>query len=443
MNIFCKLTKIIIAGLIVFIASNFLIINPVLAKDIHAGFSAGTMITTPTGEVAIENLEKGDRVIGYNFDTHDREENIVSEIKHKSSLSYYLINNKTKITGTSYLYVKTKDNPKISTVQQLKLNKKLFSKNHNSVLTRSVTQVVEPTEIYQIYLENPIGNLYADNLLVHDSDRLPKLFRKQYIECYNHAGSFYESSNYTRCENINSDNLLDFTKAVAIVIIGTYIIGTVLAKLIIYVRNLIRFTGKQFTDSKELIDFTKSINPNFTNRYSVRYLKGYKVWHKIDLQPNIDRKDCWQVVEEKQLLEETGNLFTRYYRDIVYKRLNQIEKYFPQFSIQNKYQQYYLEQYIIYQPKIIEAAIINFEPKADGTNLFKVQINAKMTNFVISPQGYVLTGESKVQQFSEYWTIKITPENEYLIEEIKDTVTTRIREGDLRAKLEAYGDVIG
>ena len=67
MNILCKLTKITTTGLVIFIASSFLAINPVFAKNIPAGFAAGTMIATPTGEVAVEDLIKSDRFFSLNI----------------------------------------------------------------------------------------------------------------------------------------------------------------------------------------------------------------------------------------------------------------------------------------------------------------------------------------------------------------------------------------
>ena len=243
MNIFKKLIEIAVISVVFIAISNSLIINSVLANNIPAGFGAGTKISTPTGNIAVENLKIGDRVIGYNFKTHQSKENIVSKVSHKSSLSYYLINNKTKITGTSSVFVKTKDNPKLLTVQQLKLQAKLFGQNHTSVSTRSVMQIVEPTKIYYVHLNNSIGNLFVDNLLVHDGDRLPRLFRKQYSKCeFKNRGTY----NYYSCANINSDNVADFAKALTIIITGIVILGKAIAKLLILYSLFISFCRQEF-----------------------------------------------------------------------------------------------------------------------------------------------------------------------------------------------------
>lgn len=63
-----------------------------------------------------------------------------------------------------------------------------------------------------------------------------------------------------------------------------------------------------------------------------------------------------------------------------------------------------------------------------------------MINFVISETGYVLTGESKMQQYSEYWEIELISDGKCYIKSIEETLTTKILQGDLRARREAYAD---
>ena len=92
MHIIQRLIRSIFVSLVVFIVANCLIINTALAINIPAGFGAGTMITTPNGNIAMEDLKPGDCVIGYNFETHRSQENVVNEIKQKSSERGYLSN---------------------------------------------------------------------------------------------------------------------------------------------------------------------------------------------------------------------------------------------------------------------------------------------------------------------------------------------------------------
>ena len=65
----------------------------------------GTLILTPNGNVAIEELQSGDLVIGYDFSAHKKITNTINTIDKISSLSYYLIRDKTKISGTNFIYI--------------------------------------------------------------------------------------------------------------------------------------------------------------------------------------------------------------------------------------------------------------------------------------------------------------------------------------------------
>lgn len=65
-----RLIKSIMIGLLVFIFQLLNFVDPANAKSITGSFGAGTMIATPDGNVVIENLQPGDRVIDYSFKTH-------------------------------------------------------------------------------------------------------------------------------------------------------------------------------------------------------------------------------------------------------------------------------------------------------------------------------------------------------------------------------------
>ncbi len=57
------LIKSVVISLFIFLFSSFLIINSVNAKSITGGFGTGTIITTPDGNMAIEDLQLGDRIM--------------------------------------------------------------------------------------------------------------------------------------------------------------------------------------------------------------------------------------------------------------------------------------------------------------------------------------------------------------------------------------------
>ncbi|MEL6581217.1 MAG: hypothetical protein AAFQ14_15850, partial [Cyanobacteria bacterium J06621_12] len=238
-------------------------------------------------------------------------------------------------------------------------------------------------------------------------------------------------------EKINSDNLDDFIKALAILLVGIVFFGTIIAKLLLYIPNLIKFSGKQFTNNIKLIEFTKGINPNFANRYSIEYVRGSKAWYMIDLLPEVDYSEYSYVIKKYDLADIVNNLYIQYHQDLVANNLSKIEEYYPLFIETKTYKQHNNKiLHIIYSPKILEISIIDFKSEADTNFVFTLQINAEMINFMLNQQGYVLSGESIIQQYSEYWDIELTLEGESLIREIRDTLTTTIMEGYLQAKRE-------
>ena len=106
MRVSYRSIKSIAVSFLICITSCFLITDPAFAKDIAAGFGAGSTITTPTGKIAVENLSKGDRVLGLNSETYRQEANIIKQIDRKSVLSYYSING-SKIAGSNLIYKRT------------------------------------------------------------------------------------------------------------------------------------------------------------------------------------------------------------------------------------------------------------------------------------------------------------------------------------------------
>jgi|GEM_PF-2100464 len=225
MNIFQKLIKLMGIGLVVFIIFNCLLIPPASANDIPAGFGAGTKIATPTVNVAVENLQVGDRVIGYNFETHHQRENTVKEIKQHSSLSYYSIDNRTKIASPNLIYVRTLIAPELVRLNQIKPGNRLLSLKSDSTVVNSIEQLVGSTNVYQIVLDNRVGNIYADDILIHVGFELPAYFRNQHIDCQ--PGTPY----FKQCAKINAKTLPGFLAALGIIAIGLSVVSKIIEAL--------------------------------------------------------------------------------------------------------------------------------------------------------------------------------------------------------------------
>lgn len=159
-------------------------------------FAAGTLISTPQGNTPIEELNTGDRIIGYKFDSHENKINKISSIEQKSSLSYYLINNKIKTVGTQFVYKKTDDNPEVVRVHQLKEGDRLMAQEHQDYLVERIEQVVEPLQLYKINLDRE-ENFFTDRFLVYSRETVDTNNKNHiYLDCDLSTGSY-------RCFKVN------------------------------------------------------------------------------------------------------------------------------------------------------------------------------------------------------------------------------------------------
>ncbi|MGK7899295.1 MAG: hypothetical protein AB4372_38175 [Xenococcus sp. (in: cyanobacteria)] len=142
MDILSKLIRLLLISIVI-----FLLAYCFRTKFAHAegnSFASRTLILTPDGKIPIEELYSDDlaneilrdRVMGYNFVTHQTEVYTVNEIKPISSLSYYVINNQTKIAGTNFVYISTPDNLQIIKAYQLRTGDKLIGQSGSNIVVR-------------------------------------------------------------------------------------------------------------------------------------------------------------------------------------------------------------------------------------------------------------------------------------------------------------------
>lgn len=111
-------------------------------------------------------------------------------------------------------------------------------------IIESVEQIIETTDVYQVVLENPVGNLYANNLLVHVGAKIPALFKRESINC--DPGTPYFRTYPYQCSYFTSDSFPGFLKALTIIILGIVILGNLIVKFLIYIPNFLRFHNRKF-----------------------------------------------------------------------------------------------------------------------------------------------------------------------------------------------------
>ncbi|BAY63353.1 hypothetical protein NIES22_34400 [Calothrix brevissima NIES-22] len=403
------LTKILCISLTFILCFAFWITDSAYARG--GCFAPGTAILTVDGVKAIEKLHPGDSIISYNFTKQSPEIGEISEIQVVSSPEYYVINHKIKVTATHPFYIKTATGVKLLQTQQLKLGDRLIGFAGDTPVISSIDYIQKPVTVYNLLSVNPNHNFYAEGILVHNKG----------------GGGGSGGGGSRGSYGSRSGNGRVYTpinaKTLPKLILATLTLVLVLLPVLFFreLYNFVRFYGKQFSDNSDLIQFTTKINPKFTNRYSLRYVKNQEIWQHIPIASEIDEEKYQHLFAKSELVEQVSKLFIKYQRDWTMKKFNKMQAYIkePFYSQQCQiFQSDFGNNFdIIYHPEVMEIAPLNFY-QDENNYIFRFQINAKMTNFVLSPKGYVLSGESYPLFFTEYWDFMLDSAKNFYLKDI-------------------------
>ena len=110
---------------------------------------------------------------------------------------------------------------------------RLVQPNYSNPIAQEIKQIIRPSDMYKIILDNEEGNLYVNNFLVYGGNEIPYFFQKNYIYCG--IGTPY----FHRCGHINAKS---FPSLVLVMII--FVIGTLLPQYLINFCNSIRSHSK-------------------------------------------------------------------------------------------------------------------------------------------------------------------------------------------------------
>lgn len=371
-------------------------------------FGEGTTISTPTGVKLIEQLHPGDRLISYNFTTHHSEVGEIGEIQVLSSPDYFVINNTLKVTGTHPFYVQNSTDIDLVEARRLKVGDRLVGEDIANPIISSIKHIKKNITVYNLISINSQHNFYANKILVHNKGS-------------GGGGSGGGGGRDFSGRGHGGGSSAPITKKTIYSFV--FVCMLLLAVLVPFgfrreIYNSIRFFNKDFTSNLDLINFTTSTNPKFTNRYSASYVKDNEIWHLVSIGSEVNEQDYQQIFSKVELIEKVNHLFIQYQHDWTMKNFTQMARYVAE-PFYSKQEYIFLTDFgdnfdIIYQPEIIEIAPISYKQEQDK-HIFQVQVNAKMTNFEVSPQGYVLSGEPEPRSFTEYWNISIDAENRWYL----------------------------
>ena len=385
---------------------NFLAVEPVYSRGGGGGGGGGcfgdeTLILTPDGSQTIKQLHPGDRVINYNFSTHDREEGTVGDIEIISSPDYYLINHQTKVTGTHPFYVQTEKGIKLTEVQNLQKGARVINSENSLTTISSIEYISQPISVYNLISIHPNNNFYADGFLVHNKGGGSL------------AGGAGGGTGGGKGVTINAKTLPALLKALVILVAGLLPFA--------YWRqiyNLILYSGQKFTDEPQLIELATKINANFQNKYSVWYLKDQQIWQESAPQSELPEAEYQHRLSKAELVAGVSNLFLRYQHDWTVKNLAAMSEYIRE-PLASRQKQIFQKSFgnnfdIIYACKLSQIIPLEWEAEEEQY-IFRVQINAEMINFQVSGEGYILSGEPEPRCFSEYWQIGLDGENNWYL----------------------------
>ncbi|MGB5769209.1 MAG: hypothetical protein WBM32_04960, partial [Crocosphaera sp.] len=169
-------------------------------------------------------------------------------------------------------------------------------------------------------------------------------------------------------------------------------------------------TNSQFSLSSKLINFTQTINPNFKNQYSVSYREDNEKWNLIPLSAILDRQEYQEFIDRSELITNVWKIFCQYQDDWSRKNFENMSRYLTK-EFYDEQRKIFWKNFgnnfdIIYEPRLIVAAPLNLEKQGDNY-VFWFHISAKIVNFEISPNGYVISGKPYYRDITEYWQIKV------------------------------------
>jgi hypothetical protein len=131
------------------------------------------------------------------------------------------------------------------------------------------------------------------------------------------------------------------------------------------ISNLIRFWNQKFTTDQDLIEFTKSVHPGFTNGYSVKYFRNSEIW-KVQPRPSaLSPAEYQALIDTPTLLQGVDDLFIRYQQDWTQKNFAIMTEYLntPFYEQQSdRFQKAFREGYdVVYRSRVNAVIPLTYE----------------------------------------------------------------------------------
>lgn len=144
-------------------------------------FLADTLITTPKGDIKIQDIEPGDEILSYNEKTDQTEPAVVRKIDVLGAREYFTISytdgwgygNEINVTAEHPFYIvkdtKKKNNMYVKKVKELELGDSIYINGRKEVgeITH-IHKTKEDVVVYNLIDVTPNHNYFANDVLVHN-----------------------------------------------------------------------------------------------------------------------------------------------------------------------------------------------------------------------------------------------------------------------------------
>jgi hypothetical protein len=386
----------------------------VLVHNKGGCFAGTTLISTTNGEKQVKDLKTGEDI--YSFDPQNGKKQVskIERIDIFEVDEYYLINNKTKVTGGHPFYIRNNGNIELKEVANLRIGDKLISENNSEIQVNSIDIKREKTLVYNLVNVIPNNNYFADGVLVHNKGGGGGGGGGGFSSSRYSSGS--SSTNYScayitnpteraNCERNKKWMIGASVLAPLVFTLGFTALGSVANR---YTKKALN-TKKSgvFTHDKKLISYTREIVPHFTNTYSPNHTYDTAVWELVPEPSETKNADYMHLISKTDLFEKIKELFVKYQTDWSKKSFDSMSSYVkePFLTTQKNISLHdFGDNFdIVYKPEIFSITLIDTKVNGEEVNL-TVQINAQMINFEVDETGGVFSGEPTPRSFSEDWS---------------------------------------
>ncbi len=131
-------------------------------------FLAGTEISTPNGQRAIETLQAGDQIYSLNEVSKQKQISVIGQVLEADQPEYLVINERIHVTPHHPFYAVKNSSTQIVEAGKLQVGDHLISESGSLERINQIEKIVKTAHVYNLVNVSPNHNYFADQVLVHN-----------------------------------------------------------------------------------------------------------------------------------------------------------------------------------------------------------------------------------------------------------------------------------